>query len=114
MTRAILISAFASIIFAGFEGAADAANPDIAGGKVDGHEVHGSAHIDRHEHDGNGHEDDGDDHEDDHFCHCSVHAAALLSTVVSPATEERSDSSSRYDDRFPSLVDPPLLRPPNS
>jgi hypothetical protein len=107
MTRAILISVFVSIIFAGYEGATDAAGPDIAGGKVDGHEVHGSAHIDSHEHDGDG-------HQDDHFCHCSVHAVALLTTLVSSATEERSVSSSRYDDRFPSLVDPPLLRPPNS
>lgn len=52
MTRAILISVFVSIIFAGYEGATDAAGPDIAGGKVDGHEVHGSTHIDSHEHNG--------------------------------------------------------------
>jgi hypothetical protein len=114
MTRAILFSVFVSIIFAGYEGATDAAGPDIAGSKVDGHEVHGSAHIDSHEHDGDGHEHEGDGHQDDHFCHCSVHAAALLSTVVSSATEERSASSTRYDDHFSSLVEPPLLRPPNS
>ena len=114
MTRAIVISVFVSIIFAGYEGATDAAGPDIAGGKVDGHEVHGSAHIDSHEHDGDRHEHDSDGHQDDHFCHCSVHAVALLTTLASAATEEKSVSSSRYDDKFPSLVDPPLLRPPNS
>jgi hypothetical protein len=107
MTRAILISVFVSIIFAGFEGATDAASPDIAGGTVDGHEVHGSIHIDSHEHDGDG-------HQDDHFCHCSVHAVALLSTAVSSATEEISAMSGRYDDQYSSLVDSPRLRPPKS
>jgi hypothetical protein len=114
MTRAILISVFVSIIFAGYEGATDAASPDIAGGTADGHEVHGSIHIDSHEHDGDNHEHDGDGHQDDHFCHCSVHAAALLSTDVSFATEERSTSSSRYDDQYSSLVDSPRRRPPKS
>jgi hypothetical protein len=110
MTRAILFSVFVGIIFAGFEGATDAAGPGFEGNQVNGHEVHGSAHIDSHEHDIDGHKHDGDDH----FCHCSVHALALLTALVSSATEEKSVSSSRYDDQFSSLVEPPLLRPPNS
>lgn len=114
MTRTILISVFVSIIFAGYEGAADAAGPDTAGSTIDGHEVHGSAHIDIYVHDGDDHEHEGEDHQDDHFCHCSVHAVALLTTLVSSASEIRSASSSLYDDQFSSQVDPPLLRPPNS
>lgn len=107
MTKAILVSVFFSIMCASFEGASDGAGPDVEGSQVNGHEVHGSAHTDNHEH-------DSDSQQDDHFCHCSVHAAALLYTIVSSVTEERSVSPSRYDDRFSSLVDPPLLRPPNS
>lgn len=107
MTKPILISVIFSIICAGIEGASDSAGPDIEGSQVNGHEVHGMAHIDSHEH-------DPDSDHDDHFCHCSVHAAALLSAVVYSATEERSVSPSSYDDHFSSLVDPPLLRPPNS
>ncbi len=114
MIRAVLFSVFVSIIFAGFEGATDAAGPGFEGNQVNSHEVHGSTHIDSHEHDVGGHKHDGDGHQDDHFCHCSVHAVALLTTLVSSVTEEKSVSTSRYDDQFSSLVDPPLLRPPNS
>jgi len=106
MTRPILISVLLGIIFAGFEAAVDAAGPGIEADQDNGHEMHGSAHADNHEH-------DDDSHHDDHFCHCSVHAAALLSTVFIAATEERSVSSNRYVDRFSTLTDPPLLRPPN-
>jgi len=107
MTKPILISLIVSIMIAGFEGATDAAGPDIEGGQVNGHEVHGSSHSDSHEH-------DSADHDEDHFCHCSVHTAVLLSTVVSSANEEKSDSPRHYDEHFSSLADPPLLRPPNS
>ncbi len=108
MTKPILILMIVSVAFAGFEGATDAAGPDIEGShQVNGHEVHGSAHSESHEH-------DGADHDEDHFCHCSVHTAVLLSTLVSSATEERFVSPSHYDDHFSSQVDPPLLRPPNS
>ena len=87
MTKPILILMIVSIAFAGFEGATDAAGPDIEGSQVIGHEVHGSAHSESHEH-------DGADHDEDHFCHCSVHTAVLLSTVVSSATDEGSVSPS--------------------
>jgi hypothetical protein len=107
MSRSILISVFVSIVFAGFESAADAAGPIIDSGHESSHEVHGSIHSDSHEH-------DGDDHDEDHYCHCSAHAAALLSFAIACTPENRSVSSCRYEDRFSSLVDPPLLRPPNS
>ncbi len=107
MTRPILILALLGIIFAGFEGVADAAGLDFEASQDNGHEVHGTAHVDSHEY-------DGDSHHDDHFCHCSVHAAAILSTVIVSATKERSVWPNRYDSRFPTLVAPPLLRPPNS
>jgi hypothetical protein len=107
MTRPILIFALLGIMFAGFEGATDAAGLDFETSQDHGHEVHGSAHFDSHEH-------DGDSHHDDHFCHCSAHAAALLSTAFASATQERSVWPNRYDGRFSTLVTPPLLRPPNS
>ena len=107
MTRPILILVSLGIIFAGFEGAADAAGLDFEASRDNGHEVHGTIHVDSHEH-------DGDSHHDDHFCHCSVHAAAILCTVFVSAPEERFVSTNRYDGRFSTLVAPPLLRPPNS
>ena len=107
MTKRIIISLIFSILCAGFEGASDGAGPEIGGSQVNSHEVHGSPHFDNHEH-------DGDSQHDDHFCHCSVHAAALLFTVEYSATKERSVLRGRYDDHFSSLADPPLLRPPIS
>ena len=107
MTRTILIAVFVSIVFAGFESAADAAGFVVDSGHESGHEVHGSAHSDSHEH-------DGENHDGEHFCHCTVHAAAIIPSIVVCTAEEIFVSSSRYDDRFSSLVDPPLLRPPNS
>ena len=107
MTKPILFLALLGIIFAGFEGATDAAGLDFDAGQDNGHEVHGSTHVESHEH-------DDDSHHDDHFCHCSVHTMALPPTVLVSATEDKSVSSNRYDGRFTTLVTPPLLRPPNS
>ena len=106
MTKSILFSVFVSIIFAGIESAADAAVTVLDADHDNGHEIHGSAHSESHEH-------DGADHDEDHFCHCSVHTVALLSCAVAYTAENRSVSSSRYENHFSSLVDPPLLRPPN-
>ena len=107
MTRSILLLVLVSVVFTGFESAADAAGVIDESGHESSHEVHGSAHSESHEH-------DGDDHDEDHFCHCGVHTAALLSFAIACTPENRSVSSIRYIDRFSSLVDPPLLRPPNS
>ena len=106
MKRSILFSVFVSIIFAGFESAADAAGAVANTDRDSGHEVHGSAHSESHEH-------DGADHDEEHFCHCSVHAAAIASCEVAGSADNRSVSLSHYAVRFSSLVDPPLLRPPN-
>lgn len=107
MTRIILNFVFTGMILAGFEGAADAAGSALADSQDHGHEIHGSIHADSHEHNGES------DH-DDHFCHCGVHAAALLCVAVTSGCNERYVSSDRYDSRFSSLIAPPLLRPPNS
>jgi hypothetical protein len=106
MKKSILFSVFVSLIFAGFESAADAAGAVVTTDRDSGHEVHGSAHSESHEH-------DGADHDEDHFCHCSVHAAAIVSCAVAGLADNRSVSLIRYAVRFSSLVDPPLLRPPN-
>ena len=103
MTRAILISVLVSMLFAGLEGATDAAGPGIDTSQENGHEMHGPPHVESHEHEG-----------DDHFCHCGVHAVALLTSIDISVSENQSVSHSRYDDRFSSLLAPPLLRPPNS
>ena len=111
MTKPILISVFVSMIFAGFESAADTAGSMVASGHDGGHEVHGSSHSVSHQHAGENHDDE---HDDEHFCHCSAHAVALLCIAVVSATEDRSVSSYRYKDHFSSLADPPLPRPPDS
>ena len=107
MVRSILITVFVSMIFAGFESAADAAGPMVDSGHESTHEVHTSPHM-------LGHEHDGDEHDDEHFCHCSAHTAAIFSINAICALEERSVSPTSCDNRFSSLADPPLLRPPNS
>ena len=107
MTRTILITVFVSILFAGFESAADAAGFVVNSGHESSHEAHGLAHSDSHEH-------DGENNDDEHFCHCSVHAAALIPFIVACTADDKFVSSNHYDDRFSSLEDPPLLRPPNS
>jgi hypothetical protein len=106
MVRSILITVLVSIIFAGFESAADSAGPMVESGHAGIHEVHTSPHM-------SGHEHDGDDHDDEHFCHCSVHTAAIFSIDAICPLEERSVAPTGCDNRFSSLADPPLLRPPS-
>lgn len=107
MTRTILIIVLIGMLLAGFEGAADAAGPEMTVGQDHGHEFHGSIHVESHE------QGDAADHED-HFCHCGVHAVALLSVVITPVIRKSSKPSARHDRRVASLASPPLLRPPNS
>lgn len=107
MVKAILIFVISSLILAGFEGVADAAGPTAADGQDHSHELHGSVHADGHEHDG------ASDH-DDHFCHCSVHAVALLSAAVMSIPREISIAMTDCDSHFSSQVPALLLRPPNS
>ena len=111
MRRSILFSVFVSVVFAGIESATDAAAAVVDADQYNVHEIHGSAHSESHEHDGADHDDA--DHDEDHFCHCSVHTAALLSCGIAFTAENRSVSSSYYETRFSSLADPPLLRPPS-
>ena len=107
MNRAILILALFSTTFATLEGAAEVAGVGISGDHERSHEMHDSVHSDEHEHEGT------DDH-DDHFCHCNVHAVALLSVFVTPSMQMFSSSTTRHDNHFSSRAGPPLLRPPNS
>ena len=107
MTRTILISVILCTALAGFEGAADAAGPGMPVGQDHGHELHDSAHTGNHE------QGDVADH-DDHFCHCGMHAVALLPVVITPVIQKSSRPNTRHDRRVSSLAGPPLLRPPNS
>ena len=107
MTRAIIIAVLAGIIVSGLEGAAEAAGPGAADEHEHGHELHGPIHVTDHDH--------GDDADhDDHFCHCGVHTAALISTVVMSTVPRSALADSRHNDRFTSFQSPPLLRPPNA
>ena len=106
MSRTVLISVFISMIFAGFEGAADAAGSDLEHSPDTTHEMHRSVHADDHDH-----ADESDS--DDHFCHCSAHAIALLPEAGTASPGETFVSSNLVDSRFTSLAGPPLLRPPN-
>lgn len=106
MTRAVLFTVFACIVFAGIESAADAAGPDWEVDSGGSHELHGTTHDEHHE-------SDDDSHHDDHFCHCNAHGVALAPVDMVPATHALHVSHLRYDDHFTSLVAPPLLRPPN-
>jgi len=107
MTRTILILVLIGMMLAGFEGAADAAGPEMPHGQDHGHEFHGSAHANNHE------QGDVADY-DDHFCHCGMHAVALLPVIVTPVAQKSSRPNTRLDRRVSSLAGPPLLRPPIS
>lgn len=105
MTRATLIFVLMALVLAGFEGAADAAGSFTGESQDQSHEMHGSVHGENHEH---------DSEHDDHFCHCSLHAMALLSTAVKPILQKGWLTLGSYDSRFSSQAPIPLLRPPNS
>ncbi len=107
MNKSILILVLVSMTLATFEGAADGVAIGTPGDQEYSHEMHNLVHVDEHEHGGT------DDH-DNHFCHCNLHAVALLSSFVTPAMRMSSGTAFRHDDRFSSRSDPPLLRPPNS
>ena len=107
MARVILFSVLVSILFSGFESAAEAVGPAWDNDQDVSHEAHGKLHTDYHE-------QDGDSQHDDHYCHCNVHAAALLAVEIDTSVNEPYASRGSYDHRFTSLVAPPLLRPPNS
>ena len=108
MIRVILFAVLISILFSGFESAAEAAAPVWGDGQDVSHEMHGKRHTDDHQHEG-----EGDSHHDDHYCHCNVHAAALLSVEFYASVDGPYASQWRYDGRFTSLARPPLLRPPD-
>ena len=106
MTRAISIAVLCGIVFSGFEGVAESAGASPIGAHENGHEMHGSGHDKSHDHDESG-------HHDDHFCHCGVHAPALVSSIVTPLVPGSLVSTNRYSERYSSLHSPPLLRPPD-
>lgn len=107
MNKSVLILVLVSTLFAALEGAADVAGAGMPGDQEGIHEMHGSVHVGEHAHNRT------DDH-DDHFCHCSVHAVALMSAFVVPSMQISSAAIIRHDNRFSSRSAPPLLRPPNS
>ena len=107
MKRAIILAVLTGFIFSGLESVAETLDPLAADAQERGHEIHGSVHADDHEH------NEASDH-DDHFCHCGVHAVALLSSHVAPVVAGSSVTSTRHDVSFSTLRGPPLLRPPTA
>ena len=105
MNRAIILAVLTGVVFSGLESAAETVGPMSADTHERGHEIHGSVHANHHDH------GESSDH-DDHFCHCGVHAVALLSSHVPPVVAAPSVTSTRHDVTFSTLQDPPLLRPP--
>ncbi len=105
MNRAVITLFVFGLLFAGLEGVADAA------GTVESHDAHElhlpAAHaVDVHDHDHDGEEAHS------HFCHCTVHGAALF---LEPAILDYCKTDPgirRYQMLASSPGDPPLLRPP--
>lgn len=107
MTRTVIIAVLTGVFFSGLEGVAETVDLGSADVHEHGHELHGTAHASDDHHD---HHDDSDEH----FCHCSLHAPALLSSHVTPVSPAIATGTTLHDDRFSSLPSPPLLRPPNA
>jgi ABC-type Zn2+ transport system substrate-binding protein/surface adhesin len=107
MTRTVIIAVIAGLVFSGFEAVAETGDVEAIDAHGHGHEIHSSAHTGGHDH------DDSTDH-DDHFCHCGLHAPALLSSYVTPVAPAVATGTTLHDGRFSSLPSPPLLRPPNA
>jgi hypothetical protein len=104
MSRVIIIAVLAGVFFSSLEGVAETIDVASADPHEHGHELHSPAHAN---------DDHHDDH-DDHFCHCGLHAPALLSSCVTPVALALATGTTLHDDRFSSLPNPPLLRPPDA
>ena len=102
MTKATLIFVMLGLIVSAIEGAADAANLQTSDAESHGHELHANGHDEAQHHDG----------ADGHFCHCGVHAPALLAVVDLDISDKYSESISEVVHTFASRVPPLLLRPP--
>ena len=111
MKRAIILAVLTGFIFSGVESVAETLGPLSVDTHERGHEIHGSVHANHH--DQSSDHGESSDH-DDHFCHCGVHAVALLSSHVPPAVTAPPVTSTRHDVSFSTLQDPPLLRPPTA
>jgi hypothetical protein len=102
MTKATLIFVMFGLIVSAIEGAADAAIFQASDVESHGHELHPNGH------DAAQHHDDAEGH----FCHCGVHAPALLTVVDLDISDKYSESIGEVVYAFASRVPPLLLRPP--
>ena len=112
MSKAIVIFVCVSLVFAGLEGAAEAATFDDSGHDA-GHELHGAGHTADHDHN-HDHEHDGDEDHEGHFCHCSLHALALLYAPIKTSMPKTYIATGRYELRIPFRAPTPPLRPPTA
>jgi hypothetical protein len=105
MNRVVFILFVCGLLFAGFEGAADAAGLVILS---ESHDVHArlAYAADAHEHSDDGEESHG------HFCHCTVHGVALFLELAELDFSSAGRSRCPYRMQASSRGDPPLLRPP--
>ena len=102
MTRVTLIFVMFGLIVSAVEGAADAGVLQVADDEGHGHELHANGHNEAQHH----------DDADGHFCHCSLHAPALLTVVNIDISDQFSESIGEVAHAFASRVPPLLLRPP--
>ena len=91
------------LMFAGFERVAEAAGPGAPSELHDAHDLHAEF----------GHDDDGEEAHA-HFCHCTVHGAALLLELAELNFSKADCSRRPYRIQTSSRGDPPPLRPPNT
>jgi hypothetical protein len=135
MLRVVTSLLILSLVTSGVEAATDAGGAPI--GNARAHEVHGDFHGDRddgaladsnhspgddaglHPNGAHPHGDDAGPHGDDgregrHFCHCTVHAPAMIMIVSVPAVAGPSAGGSTAPRLRGTLERPPLLRPPNA
>lgn len=110
MNKLVFIMFACGLMFAGFEGAADAAGLAIPTEQHDAHDLHAQfAHV-ADEHD---HADDGEDAHG-HYCHCAVHGAALLLDLAELTFSKADCRSCPTQVQTSSRDDPPPLPPPNA
>ncbi len=108
MNRAVFSMFVCGLMFAGLEGAVDAAGLVAPSELHDAHDLHAPF---THAADAHDHADDGEKAHG-HFCHCTVHGAALLPDLAA-LNFSKADCARRHKRvQASSRGDPPLLRPP--
>ena len=108
MNRVVITMFVCGLVFAGFEGAADAVGLVVPSELHDAHDLHSQF---AHAADAHDHADDGEE-EHGHYCHCTVHGAALLPDLAELNFSKADCGGRPHRVQASSRGDPPLIRPP--